>query len=291
MMLEIATILQAVVFGLLNAGIYALAAAGLVLMFSMLNIINFAHGDFLMLGMYVTYFLASSLTIGPITTAIFSIPLFFALGAAVYLGALHKIVRATPLSQLAVTVALLVLLRNFALSAWGGEPKALSFGVLQGLTTLGPVVLPLSRLVAALASIGALVALEVFLKKTHFGISIRAAADDQEATALMGVNTKMLFTVTVGIGMALTAFAASLIMTFQQVNPLSGLLYGLLTWVLIALAGTGRIKEVIVAAVILAVAESLGMFFWDPRARNLVVYGIFVLVLMVKPTGLFGRKS
>jgi len=289
--LDIMVLAQAIAFGLLNGGVYALAASGLALVFGALNIANFAHGDFIMLGMYATFVVSSLLSVDPVVSILFTVPIFFILGVMVYLGTLHRIMKAPVLSQVAVTIAVLVLLRNVALTVWGGQPKAVSYTMFSGLVDVGGVSLPLSRLASAILSIIALVALELFLKKTRFGIAIRACADDQEATSLMGVNTKWLYSTTFGLGIALTAVAAALIMTFQEVNPLSGVLYGLLAWVIIALSGTSEVKGVLAAATILAIAESLGMFFWDPRGRDLIVYGIFVLILMVRPTGLFGGKS
>lgn len=290
--LDVNTIVQHIIFGLLLGGVYALASMGLALIFGVMNLINFAHGEFVMLAMYVTYFISTTLFLDPVFIPIITMPLFFILGIAVYYASLHKIIitKGPPLSQIAVTIGLLVLLRNLTLAVWKAEPKAITFSILSGSFYLGPYIIPVNRLGSALVSLTTLLILQLMLSKTKLGVALRAAADDSDAAALMGVSIGKLYALTFGLGTALIALSGALIMTFQEVNPLSGLLYGLLSWVIVAMGGLGGVTGVIFSSLILGVAESLGIALWDPRARELIIYLIFILLLWVKPAGLFARR-
>jgi branched-chain amino acid transport system permease protein len=289
-MIEPVQFVQSIIFGLIMGGIYALVAIGLALVFGVMNVINFAHGDFVMLAMYITYFLSIMLTLDPVLVPLLTMPLFFIFGIGVYFGTLHKIIKGPALSQIAVTVGLLVLLRNLTLALWRAEPKAIEYTAIAGNFYVGPFIFPMSRLISAIISVATLILLHLFLTRTKMGLAIRATADDSDAASLFGVNVRNVYAVTFGLGTALIALAGALIMTFQQVNPLSGLLFGLLSWVIVAMGGLGGVVGVFFSSVILAVAESIGITFWDPRAREIIIYLIFILVLWVRPTGLFGRR-
>ncbi len=283
-------IVQNLIFGVLLGSIYALAAIGLSLIFGVINLINFAHGDFIMLAMYSTYFIGVSLLIDPVFTSFINIPLFFILGMVVYLTTMHKIIRAPALSQIAVTVGLMVLLRNFALAVWHAEPKNIPNSIVSGSFRVGPFIVPIDRFTGMLISIAIFIGLYLFLNKTKVGIAMRALADDLDSAALMGVNVRNLNMLTFGLGIAITALAGTVIAIFQPVTPLSGLLYGLLTWAIVAMAGLGGVSGVLLAGIIFGVADAFTIAFWDPRAREIILYGIFILLLWVKPKGLFGRR-
>lgn len=283
-------IVQNLIFGVLLGSIYALAAIGLSLIFGVVNLINFAHGDFIMLAMYSTYFIGTSLLIDPAFTSLINVPLFFIIGMAIYLATLHKIIRAPALSQIAVTVGLLVLLRNFALAAWRAEPKNIPNSVISGSFRVGPFIIPTDRFVGMLISIAVFIALYLFLKKTKVGIAMRALADNLDSAALMGVNVRNLNMLTFGLGIAITALAGTVIAIFQPVNPLSGLLYGLLTWAIVAMAGLGGVSGILLSGIIFGIADAFTSAFWDPRAREISLYAIFILLLWLKPKGLFGRR-
>jgi len=283
-------VVQNLIFGILLGSIYALAAIGLSLAFGVINLINFAHGDLVMLSMYATYFVSLSLFIDPIYTPVITVPLFFILGILIYLGTLHKIVKAPPLSQIAVTVGLMVLLRNFALAAWHAEPKQIPQTIVSGSFRIGPFLVPVDRFTGAIISILVFVVLFIFLNRTKIGIAMRALADNLDSAALMGVNVRNLNMLTFGLGIGITALAGAIIMTFQPVTPLSGLLYGLLTWAIVAMAGLGGVSGILISGVIFGIADSLTMAFWDPRAREITIYLIFILLLWLRPKGLFGKR-
>jgi len=282
--------IQYVVLGLMLGGVYALAAMGLALLFGVANLINFAHGEYIMLAMYMTYVVSLGFIQDPVLSPIVTVPVFFLIGVLTYLGVFKRLVTAPPLSQIAATVGILVLLRNLALTIWAAEPKAPPYTVFATSVSLGPLTIPLDKLVATVVSIAALLILYFFLERSRLGVAMRAAADDVEAVSLMGVDTNRLFLVTTGISMALVGLSGSLVMTFQAVTPTSGLLFGLLTWAIVALAGLGTVRGILVSAIIFGVADSLASGIWDPRGREIFLYGLFILILWVRPKGLFGRR-
>jgi branched-chain amino acid transport system permease protein len=282
--------IQYVVLGLMLGGVYALAAMGLALLFGVANLVNFAHGEYIMLAMYMTYVVSLGFIQDPVLSPIVTVPVFLLIGVLTYLGVFKRLVTAPPLSQIAATVGIIVLLRNLALTIWAAEPKAPPYTVFATSVNLGPLTIPLDKLVATVVSIAALLILYFFLERSRLGVAMRASADDVEAVSLMGVDTNRLFLVTTGISMALVGLSGSLIMTFQAVTPTSGLLFGLLTWAIVALAGLGTVRGIFVAAIIFGVVDSLASGIWDPRGREIVLYGLFILILWVRPKGLFGRR-
>jgi branched-chain amino acid transport system permease protein len=283
-------ILQNLLDGSLMGCVYALIALGLSLIFGVMNIVNFAHGDFVMLSMYLTFWVGSYFTIDAVATPIITIPLLFGFGVLVYFAIIEKTLRERFVVQVAVTVGLMTFLRALAQIVWEARPRALPFSIIQGNFHIAGFTVLLSRLISALASILSVFAVALFLSRTWLGRSIRAASDDVDAAALMGVNIRWTYAFAFALGSALTALAGGLLMSFQQVDPTMGLRFGLLSWCILALSGLGSVAGLLISGIIVGTAESLAMGFWDPRARSLIVYLIFVIILWLRPRGLFGRK-
>jgi branched-chain amino acid transport system permease protein len=184
----------------------------------------------------------------------------------------------------------MTLLRALTQLVWKARPRALPYSIIQGSLALGPFTIVLSRLIAAGISIAAILAVALFLNRTWPGRSIRAASDDLDAASLMGIDFRWTYALAFGLGSALTALAGGLLMSFQQVDPTMGLRFGLLSWCILALTGLGSIPGLLISGIIVGTAESLAIGLWDPRSRSLIIYLIFVLVLWLRPRGLFGRK-
>jgi branched-chain amino acid transport system permease protein len=219
-----------------------------------------------------------------------TIPILFAFGVLTYYLIIEKTLKERFVVQVAVTVGLMTFLRALAQLVWEARPRALPFSIIQGNIVIGDYTILLSRLVSASISIAAVVGIFLFLKYTWMGWSIRAASDDVEAASLVGVNFRWTYALAFALGSAITALAGGLLMTFQQVDPTMGLRFGLLSWCILAMTGLGSIIGLLISGVIVGTAESLAMGLWDPRARSLIVYLIFVLILWLRPRGLFGRK-
>jgi branched-chain amino acid transport system permease protein len=284
------TIIQNGLNGALMGCIYALITLGLSIIFGVMNIVNFAHGEFVMLSMYFTFWVGTLWGVDAVATPIITLPLLFVFGVVAYHAFIDRTVRQMYVVQIAVTVGLMTLLRAVAQMAWKAQPRSLPYSMIQGHIQLGGMTIMLSRLVSAAVSVLAILAVDLFLRKTWPGRAIRAASDDLDAASLMGVNFRRTYALAFGLGSALTALAGGLLMSFQQVDPTMGVRFGLLSWCVLALAGLGSTPGLLISGVIVGGTEALTMTLWDPRARSLIVYLIFILVLWLKPRGLFGRK-
>jgi len=287
-MVETAT--QSVITGVMMGVIYALIALGLSIVFGVMNVVNFAHGEFVMLSMYLSYFVGTALAWDAVATPFITVPLLFVFGLITYYLLIDRTLRQMYVVQLAVTVGLQILMRSVALIAFKAQPRALQYSLIQGSIEIGGFTILTSRLVSAAVSLIIIAAIAYFLNKTWSGAAMRAASDDLDAASLMGVNYHRTYALTFAIGAALTAIAGGLLMSFQQTDPVGGVRYGLLSWCVLALAGLGSLPGLIVAGIIVGIAETLAISFIDPRARLLAPYLIFILVLWLKPRGLFGRK-
>lgn len=286
----IETAVQGVITGSMMGVIYALIALGLSVIFGVMNVVNFAHGDFVMFSMYLTYTLGTALVWDAVQTPLITIPIMFAFGLLVYYLLIERTLRQFWVVQFAVTVGLQIFMRSAALIVWKGQPRALQFSIIQGSFHIGPYTILTSRLVSAIVCLIIIAGMAWFLNKTWAGAAMRAASDDLDAASLMGVNHRRTYGLTFAIGAAITAVAGGLLMSFQQTDPTGGVRFGLLSWCVLALAGLGSLPGLLAAGVIVGVAESLAVSFFDPRSRLLAVYAIFILVLWLRPKGLFGRR-
>lgn len=282
---------QSLLNGVQMGLVYALIALGLSIVFGVMNLSNFAHGEFVMLAMYATFWVAVFGGVDAVVTVVITFPLLFLLGALMYYVVLDRTLQGPFVTRLAVTVGLMMLFRAVAQLLWTPQPRALPYSIIQGNIQIGGgLVLIQSRLISAAISVLAIFGVYLFLDRTWPGRAMRAASDDVEAASLMGVNYRRVYAIAFGLGSGVTAIAGALLMTFQQVDPVVGLRFGLVSWTVMCLAGLGSIPSLLISGVIVGVTEALAMAFWDPKARSIVVYTMFILVLALKPRGLFGKK-
>ncbi|MEM0021533.1 MAG: branched-chain amino acid ABC transporter permease [Fervidicoccaceae archaeon] len=283
-------VLQNTVDGIFLGLFYSLVAIGLALIFGVMDIINFAHGDLLMLAAYFAWLGSVDLSTDPSITALLLVPTFFILGIGLYYGLIQPVIGKEPLIQIAVTVGFGLILQNIALATFKAEPKAVPYSIFNFSYSIGPLTLYASKLFIAAVSLATLLALHLFLNRTHLGLAMRSIADNREIAQLMGINVKKLYALTFGLGTSLIALSASLWMTFGQVQPYLGTSFSLISWVIVALGGLGGVVGVLYSGIIVGLAESLGGLLLTPSARMAVVYVVFFLVLWFKPRGLFGRR-
>jgi len=284
------TAIQSIVDGVCMGAIYALITLGLAMVFGVMNVVNFAHGDFVMVSMYATFWVATLLVWDAVLTPLITFPLLFLIGILIYYAIIKPTLRQNYVVQIAVTVGLQYLLRALAQVFFQAQPKALQSSILQSSFLIGDITILYAKLAAAIVSILVILLVALFLNKSWAGRAIRATSDDLDAASLVGVNSQRIYAISFGLGTALTAIAGGLLMTFQQVSPVMGSSFSLLSFVILTLAGLGSTVGLLISGVIVGSTEALTMAFWDPRARLLVVYVLFILVLWVKPRGLFGRK-
>ncbi|MEZ0394145.1 MAG: branched-chain amino acid ABC transporter permease [Desulfurococcaceae archaeon] len=282
-------LLEGVVDGLMLGFLYALAAMGLSLIFGVLDIINFAHGDLIMLAAYMVYLIA--LSSGNLWIAlVVTVGAFTVLGFIIYRGLIQPVIGKEPLIQIAITVGLGLVLQNVALALFRAEPKGIPQSVLPYTFSAGPLHVSAAKLLVAAVSAATLLATHLYLTRTRQGLAARAVADNRESAWLMGINVPTTYMLTFGLGTALTALAAFLWMLIGPVNPYLGTTFGLITWVIVALGGLGGVSGTLVAGLIVGALDGLGSVVLTPSGKYILVYIAFILTIWFRPRGLFGRR-
>ncbi len=278
-------LLQAIASGLLMGFVYALIAAGLSLIFGLMEIVNFAHGEFLMLSMFTTFWLALLFGIDPLVSVPICAALLFLLGALVYKGIISRILRAPMLAQIFATFGLGVFLRSTAQFLWTADyPNH----VLSGRLDLGGIFLSWPQVVASFAALAAVLALYLFVMRTETGLAIQATSEDREAAALMGIPGDRMYLLGWGIGSSCVGIAGALLANFLPIFPDVGFLFALLAYVAVALGGFGSIVGALAAGVIIGLVEAVGGLF-VPSFKYVAVFALYLAVVLFRPQGLFGR--
>lgn len=284
----IETLGQVLTNGILMGLIYSLVAIGLTLIWGVMDLANFAHGEFLMLGMYLAYWTYSLLHIDPLFAAPLAAAIFFLLGLVVYRVVVKPVMKSSALSRILVTFGLGVILSNLALFLWTPNFRSVQKPLLEGTMVIGFLRLPSGKLVVSLISLGVSLALYFFLLKTRTGRALRAVAMDADAAALVGVNVEKLFALAFGLGIGCAGLAGCLLAEFNYVAPTVGSVFSLLAFAAVALGGFGSIPGAVIGGLLIGLGEAFGGFLAGPAYKYVVVYGIYLLVLFVRPKGLMG---
>jgi branched-chain amino acid transport system permease protein len=275
--------------GLLTGFVYALVAVGLTLIFSLMRLVNFAHGEFLMLSMYFAYWANVVLGIDPLLFLPVNVVLMFGLGAAYYRLVVRRIIHAPAINQIFTTFGLIVLLQGTAQLLWTPDYRTVADPVASGQLSIVGVYLSVPQLVAGLGALLGFVALYLFMSRTTSGKAMRATSQDRPAAALVGIDTDRMFMFGVSFGMAALAIAGTLLMNFVPVYPLVGVPFVLVSFVIVALGGFGSITGAFIAALLIGVAESVAGFVLDSAYKQAIVYALFLVVAIFRPQGLLGR--
>lgn len=283
-------ILQSFVSGILMGGIYALAAAGLTLIFGVMKIINFAHGALMMLGMYITYWVFVILGIDPYLSILMSMPSLFLIGALLQRFLINFIIDAPEYNQLLLTLGIALVLENLALIIWSPDTRTLDVSYVVKVFSVGSVKISFTRLMACLFSLIMIGALYLFLKKTDMGKAIRAVSVERDGAELLGMNVKKLYYISFGLGAACVGGAGSMITPFYYISPHVGEAFLIKAFVVVILGGMGSIGGVLVGGLIIALGESLGALFMPGSLKLVVTFVIFIGVLLLRPAGIFGSN-
>lgn len=281
---------QACVSGVLIGGVYALVALGLTLIFGVLRIINFAHGTLMMLGMYATFFLYNLGGVDPYLSVLLVGPAFFVLGMALERGVIEPNLAAPESNQLLLTLGVALFLENAALALFSADYRSLRLPYGSRALLLGDVVVNVPRLIAFGCSVALGVALWLFLGYTDTGKAIRAAAEEREGALLMGINIRRVYAIAFGIGSGVVAVAGSLVAPFLYVAPDVGEVFNILAFVIVVLGGMGSFLGALLGGFLVGLAESLGAAVLPGSLKQLPIFVLFVLVLLFRPAGLFGRR-
>lgn len=284
-------LLQSIVNGILMGGVYGLVAIGLTLIFGVMKIINFAHGSLMMLGMFTTYWLYVLAGLDPYLSLLLSIPCLFVLGLLIERFLIAQVLDAPAHNQLLLTLGISLFIENFALFLWTPNFRTLEVTYLRKAAMVGSVMISLPKLVAFIFAIILTILLYCFLKGTDMGKAIRAASEEREGALTVGINLRRIYYVAFGIGAACVGAAGTLTAPFFYVNPHVGGIFVITAFVVVVLGGMGNFIGALVGGLIIGLAESVGAAFVPGQLKQFIIYFIFILVLLFKPEGLFGRTG
>ena len=286
---------QNIMYGLFVGGIYGIAAVGLGLAFGVMSVLNIAHGELLMFGGYISFWLFSLLGIDPFVSLVVCIPALFAIGwlldRLVYRHVAHLAGEAKIKNSLLVSFGMVLILQNLAVRLFTADERTIQVSYAgQGINLFG-VALPYTRLLSLVIALITIVALHFFLQRTYPGKAIRATAEDWEAAELSGINVPRVYLLTFALGASLAGIAGTLVSVTASITPSIGLDWTLKALIVVVLAGTGSIIGAFPAGLLLGLVEALSGIFIDASYRELVGLVIFLLVLLVRPQGLFGPQE
>ncbi|MCJ7797906.1 MAG: branched-chain amino acid ABC transporter permease [Thermoleophilia bacterium] len=282
-------LLQALASGLMIGGVFALISIGLTLIWGVMKIINFAQGEFLMIGLYLTYFLVTK-GINPYITMVITTPALFLIGAAIFRVSIRPILRDPSMNQIMLTLGLSLMLQNLALAAFGGDVLRIQTPGQSVYINLGPVVLSLPEIIAFVGSIVATLVLYFYLQRTDMGRNIRAASQSPTAATLMGIDVRFTYLFAFGIGSATLGVASALLLPTYYTSPTVGLFLGLIMFVVVVLGGMGNFLGAFIGGLIIGLTENIGAAIFPGSLSRVFTFGIFILVLLFKPQGILSRR-
>ena len=282
---------QVLLNGILLGGLYALMALGLALVWGVLNIVNLAHGAFIMLGAYVAWVLFTHAHIDPFAALPIAAAVLFALGYAIQRGILNLVIRAPMFNTLLITFGLEVVLTLLAQLVFSADFRTINPPYAGARFDLAGVTVPWVQLVAFVIALALTFAMWAFLTRSRVGRAIRAAAQNLVAARLYGVEPRSLYALTFGIGAALAGVAGGLYGTVSQINPYIGATLTAKSFVIAIIGGLENPLGVIVGGLFLGVVESLTALYIGPTYKDVLSFGLLVLVLIVRPSGLLGRAA
>jgi len=284
--------LQPLLSGILTGGVYALAGIGMSLVFGVMNISNFAHGDLMMLGMYMAYFAFTLLHIDPYVSLPLIIPTSFLFGYMVEKLCINRVIHHPHQNQILLTIGLGLMMSNTALLAFTSDPKILTTTYSSSAFNLpGEISLSVPLLLSFVITCVIIAILYLFLAKTTTGMALRATSQNREAAQLMGINVANMSAIAFGIGTALAATAGALIAPTYYIHPLAGHSFLLKAFTICVLGGLGSVVGAGAGGIIIGVVESMSATYLSSDWKDVIVFVLFLAVLLFRPEGLFGKKG
>ena len=283
--------LNVIVQGLLTGLIYGLMALGLSVIFGVVRVVNFAHGEFAVVGMYAEYLLFNGLGLDPLVTMLPIAALFFLLGYALQTTIVHRFVGRPDYEQFILLVGLAIMIVNGLLMIFGPDarPANLPYGFESFL--IGPIILDKARIYAAVAALAVAAVLFWFFRHTRTGTAIRACADNLTGASVVGLDVKRLYALTFGVGLACVGAAGTLMVTIADASPGLGPAYTLLAFIIVIIGGLGSMAGALVGGVLIGVSEALAGFILAPSMKSMFSFALLIAVLVLRPQGLMRHKS
>ncbi len=282
-------LLQVILSGLLMGAVYALFSSGLTLIWGMMNVVNFAHGDFVMLGMYVAFFTFTLVGAGPLVSVPLAALLLAGLGAVVYLGLIRHVMRGPMLAQILSTFGLALLLRYGAFWAFSANFVTLPDTLVGGTFVVGGLRIEASRLLAGGVALLLTLGMHLMLTRTMLGSRLLAVSEDRSAAMLVGIRPEPMQALAWALAGASTGIAGALIALFFYVSPTVGEALTLIAFITVSLGGFGSVPGALIAGILIGVIQALSAFWAGAVYQDVVIYALFLGLLWVRPQGLLGQ--
>ena len=280
--------LQTIINGIMLGSIYALVAVGLTLIYGILQIPNFAHGALYMVGAYISFFIVSGMGVPFWVALAVSAVLLFVIGILIERIVYRPLYDKIPISSFIAAVGLILILENSALALWGPEFRRFPAVSVQVFQILG-VTVTFQRVLVIVMAVILITAVHLFIKRTRLGKAIEATSQNREGAQLMGINVSMVGGVTFGIGTAMAAVASTLVAPILMIFPTMGAPVIGMAFVIIILGGMGSFFGAVLGGYMIGIAETLFSSYVTPNYVEALIFGILVVVLAIRPTGLFGK--
>lgn len=280
--------LQVVVGGLLLGAVYALFSSGLTLIWGMMNVVNFAHGDFVMLGMYIAYLAVVALHAGPLAFTLLAALMLSIVGAVVYYLLIRQVMRGPMLAQILSTFGLALLVRYTVFWFFSATFVTLPGSALGGSIRLGGILIGIPQLVAGILAMGLTIGMHLLLTRTTLGSQILAVSEDRQAAMLMGIRPDRMQALAWGLASASAGVAGALIATFYYLTPTVGESLVLIAFVVVCFGGFGSVPGAMLAGLIIGLIQAASAYYIGSVYKDVVVFALFVAILWVRPQGLLG---
>jgi branched-chain amino acid transport system permease protein len=278
-----------IVIGLLLGGLYVVIALGLSLVFGVLKVINVAHGDYVVLGGYFAFAVFTNWGLDPMLTILVGAPVFFCLGLLIERFLLHRAVRMSADAALIISFGLSLIVQNGIQAIWTPYQRQLNTSYFLESWQVGPVHIPLAYVLDFAAALVVMLALHTFLSRTYLGQAITAASQDRQTAELMGINPGRVYPIAFGIALALAAVAGVFLGLTFPFTPTSGPSLLVIAFGVVILGGLGNMVGTFLGGMIFGLSQTLGDHFLGPTGQQLVPYVMVLVVLTIRPQGLFGR--
>ena len=271
--------------------VYAIIALGYTMVYGIAKMLNFAHGDVIMVAGFVIYTLMNSLGVHPIAAVLISVVVCTVLGVTIEKIAYKPLRKATPLAVLITAIGVSYFLQNLALLIFGSDTKMFTSVVKVPQLKLGEITITGETIVTIIACIIIMVCLTLFIKKTKAGQAMLAVSEDKDAAELMGINVNATISLTFAIGSGLAAVAGALLCSqYTSLTPYTGAMPGIKAFVAAVFGGIGSIPGALIGGLLLGVIENLSKAYISSQMADAIVFSVLIIVLLVKPTGILGKK-
>jgi branched-chain amino acid transport system permease protein len=286
-----AIILNVIIQGVLTGLVYGLMALGLSVIFGVVRVVNFAHGEFAVVAMYATYLLFVTLGLDPIISLFPIAIVFFGVGYALQATLINRFVGRSEHEQFILLVGIAIIIVNGLLMIFGADARPANLPYAIESYMIGDVFIDKARVYAAVGAIVVSSALFAFFRYTATGTAIRACADNLTGAAVVGLNVKRLYAFTFGLGLACVGAAGALMVTIADASPLLAQAFTLLSFTIVIVGGLGSMAGALVGGILIGVSEALASFFLAPSMKSMFSFALLVAVLVLRPQGLMGRRA